>query len=436
VRCLRCGNDNSEENRFCGMCGAKLLPEAAGVASTPASVGSASAVAASAPAQAAAMRSSTLSSTGTSTSQRPQAATISRPPDPEPEDAPEDGPFITGPSFLGLNAPPPRKRTSLSAEPHADSSSDHLDYLLEDEEEPRRGGAGKFILILLALALAAGFGYLRWKSQGIPLLGLAAKRPPVAAEDSDTPDSSSTAAPAANTPAANTTSAPAAPPTTQSVTTQSPTAPPVATEPTTEPATQPAADSSSGASPAASNAAATPDAANTPASTPPSASEAAGSSDASNSSPDAETAAPRPAVKNPAPPPSRSAPKSKPRAAAEPISKPHAGFARAASAPTNSVDAVTEAQKYLYGRGATQDCERGLRLLKPAAAQANPKAMIEMGALYSAGLCTPHDLPTAYRWFAMALRKDPDNQSVQTDLQKLWREMTQPERQLAIKLSQ
>ena len=100
------------------------------------------------------------------------------------------------------------------------------------------------------------------------------------------------------------------------------------------------------------------------------------------------------------------------------------------------MDAVTEAQKYLYGRGATQDCERGLRLLKPAAAQANPKAMIEMGALYSAGLCTPHDLPTAYRWFAMALRKDPDNQGVQTDLQKLWREMTQPERQLAIKLSQ
>ena len=99
-------------------------------------------------------------------------------------------------------------------------------------------------------------------------------------------------------------------------------------------------------------------------------------------------------------------------------------------------DPVSEAQKYIYGRGASQDCERGMRLLKPAAAQANPKAMIEMGALYSAGLCTPHDLPTAYRWFAMALRKQPDNQAVQADLQKLWGEMTQPERQLAIKLSQ
>jgi TPR repeat protein len=97
---------------------------------------------------------------------------------------------------------------------------------------------------------------------------------------------------------------------------------------------------------------------------------------------------------------------------------------------------VAEAQKYLYGKGVTQNCSRGLGILKPAAEHANPKAMIEMGALYSAGLCTPRDLPTAYRWFAMALRKDPDNQSVQTDLEKLWGEMTQPERQLAMKLTQ
>ena len=104
--------------------------------------------------------------------------------------------------------------------------------------------------------------------------------------------------------------------------------------------------------------------------------------------------------------------------------------------PVKPLDPVIEAQKYIYGKGVRQDCDRGMRILKPAADKANPKAMIEMGALYSAGLCTPHDLPTAYRWFALALRKDPDNQAVQTDLQKLWGEMTQPERQLAIKLSQ
>jgi TPR repeat protein len=83
-----------------------------------------------------------------------------------------------------------------------------------------------------------------------------------------------------------------------------------------------------------------------------------------------------------------------------------------------------------------QDCDRGLRQLKPAAEQSNPKAMISLGALYSTGVCTPRDLPTAYRWFALALRKQPENASLQDDLQKLWSQMTQPERQLAIKLSQ
>jgi len=119
----------------------------------------------------------------------------------------------------------------------------------------------------------------------------------------------------------------------------------------------------------------------------------------------------------------------------KPVAADVAPKPRAVSKPVK-VDPVSEAQRYIYGKGVRQDCDRGLRLLKPAADQANPKAMIEMGALYSAGLCTPHDLPTAYRWFALALRKEPDNQSVQTDLQKLWGEMTQPERQLAIKLSQ
>ena len=133
------------------------------------------------------------------------------------------------------------------------------------------------------------------------------------------------------------------------------------------------------------------------------------------------------------------APVAKPKPA--PVEPTHAAHVEAAPKPRvvskpAVADPVTEAQKYIYGKGVRQDCDHGLRILKPAADQANPKAMIEMGALYSAGLCTPRDLPTAYRWFALALHKQPDNASVQTDLQKLWSEMTQPERQLAIKLSQ
>jgi TPR repeat protein len=71
-----------------------------------------------------------------------------------------------------------------------------------------------------------------------------------------------------------------------------------------------------------------------------------------------------------------------------------------------------------------------------AAGQSSAKAMISLGTLYSTGTCTPRDLPTAYRWFALALHKEPDNQALQDDLQKLWSQMTQPERQLAIRLSQ
>jgi TPR repeat protein len=110
--------------------------------------------------------------------------------------------------------------------------------------------------------------------------------------------------------------------------------------------------------------------------------------------------------------------------------------AAAKPAVAKSVDSVTEAERYIYGRGVAQDCDRGLRLLKPAAEQSNVKAMISLGALYSTGTCTPRDLPTAYRWFALALHKEPDNQVLQTDLQNLWSKMTPPERQLAIKLSQ
>ena len=108
--------------------------------------------------------------------------------------------------------------------------------------------------------------------------------------------------------------------------------------------------------------------------------------------------------------------------------------AAAKPSPSKAMDRVNEAERYVYGRGAPQDCDRGVRLLKIE--QSDARAMILLGELYSTGTCTPRDLPTAYRWYAMALHKQPENQSLQNDLQKLWSKMTQPERQLAIKLSQ
>lgn len=411
MRCPRCGNENSDSNRFCGMCGGTLLPAPAPV---PAAADRVAATVPSAPARP--NPSSSRDSGGV-----------------------QDSPVISGPSFLGLNDPGPRRTGGVSDDPRGSPSSGNLDYLLQDEEEPSGGGGAKFVLILLALALAVGFGYLRWKNHGLPWLNLGANKP-AATQNSDGSDANSIPPPSSSAPSSTPSGAAS-------------TTPPSITPAPETPAVQPAADSPNSASPATSHATTNP-AGNAPANAAPATSDAAPSGDAMKSGAE-PTAVATPAAKDKnkdknkdkdtdtaandtaadeadsnSPPADRS--KSNAAVATPvPAPKPHAAIPRAALA-----DNVAEAQKYIYGRGVAQDCERGMRLLKPAANQSNPKAMVEMGALYSAGLCTPHDLPTAYRWFALALRKDPDNQAVQTDLQKLWGEMTQPERQLAIKLSQ
>ena len=400
MRCSRCGNDNPEQNRFCGMCGATLL----------------------APASA---RSEPLAAPPVPTPIRAETTPVRTQEVPRPS-APvhEDSPSISGPSFLGLSDPRPRSavsrsRGSLSIDPHSATRPGNVDYLLEDDEEGQGSGAWKYILILLALALAVGFGYLRWKNEGLAWLNLAAKKPSTTAQDAGS-DGSSSPVPAppevtADSPTAAATQ-PSAPPT------QAPNGSTTNT-PLSAPAETAAGGNTAASTGAPSAAAAVPkgdDAAN-PASasdkgTSPSAKDSAAESGSGDAA--ADDASPQPAPK---PKPVATTPTAKPRAAMNPVP---------------AADPVSEARKYLYGKGAPQDCDRGMRILKPAANQANAKAMIEMGALYSAGLCAPHDLPTAYRWFAMALRKEPDNTAVQADLQKLWSEMTQPERQLAIKLSQ
>jgi hypothetical protein len=341
--------------------------------------------------------------------ERPHAAPRDTQPRPE-----EDRQTISGPSFLGLADPPrsaTRSRGSLSIDPH--SHSGNLDYLLEDEEEPQGGGAGKIFVILIALALAVGFGYLRFKTHGFPWASAGTNKPAASAEPapSDTSANTPTAAAPSSTPEAQPT--PTQPAPSQPAPSS---AAPSNSSPPHDNATANPADSKADKNSAPPAAAPTPDNASKPAEP----SQANENSDAAASTDD--SASDKEADASPA-----AEPAPKPKAAA-PMAKPHA-----ASKP---LDRVAEAQRYLYGKGVPQDCDRGLRELKPLANQGDPKAMIELGALYSAGLCTPHDLPTAYRWFAMALRKDPSNDAVQTDLQKLWSEMTQPERQLAIKLTQ
>jgi hypothetical protein len=315
---------------------------------------------------------------------------------------------------LNHSEPANRTRGSLSIDPRAGSSRD-LDYLLEDDEEQRGGGKGKFVVIVLVLLVAGAFGYVRWKNQAWPFQPAPAKPAQTAAANDD---SNSPTPPSSGTPSQG------APPSTTGDGTAAQNVKPETGSEAANPAPVPSA-------------------------TPSDATSAENSSAGSARQPSSHTDATLPKVpskeigiRKPVPVTSKAAPAAGPKSKApvrSSVNKPFPGAVARPSAPAVAAqksDPVGEAKKYLYGRGAPQSCEHGMHLLRPAAEQSNPKAMVEMGALYSAGLCTPRDLPTAYRWFALALRKEPENVSLQSDLKKLWGEMTQPERQQAIKLSQ
>jgi hypothetical protein len=435
VRCGRCGNENAATNRFCGMCGTPLVATAPAAAQPPAAAPTGNVAAPkpvgvpvqpvpvpSAPRQSEATplpESARFRSTNVETARAPLRSDVRpsevrpnevrpseirpsevRPSDVRPREARSSSPpVITGHSFLGLSSPGPAVDRHAENDPLRPSSN--LDYLLEDEEEEPRRGWGKLVLIVVALALAVGFGYLHFKQTGFDGLTAGDKKPAAAKPAADAApgvDSGGSAAPAASD------------------------------------NTVPATAAGGAGTPAATGAAASPaQAAPAPAQSAPAQTTAppaqtapaqAGPSQAAPGDPNlpaASTSSPAAAPDNPAP--TAQVPPPAPKAAPKP-------------APARPIDPVTNAERYIYGRGVRQDCDHGLRLLKPPAEQSNAKAMILLGALYSTGTCAPRDLPTAYRWFALALHKEPDNQALQDDLQKLWSQMTPPERQLAIKLSQ
>jgi hypothetical protein len=207
----------------------------------------------------------------------------------------------------------------------------------------------------MALALALGFGYLRWRQGGFDWLNAGNKRSAPASDVSQnnaspSPDSSSAAAPPAPDNSTSQSAGGKATPAPNSAA-----APPDSTTTQTTPSQNPAADSSPKTNTTQD---ASPNPAQKPADTAtPSASTSPAGADPS---PSTESTAPAPKVE----------PKVKERKPAP---------AKPAAAPL--YDSVAEAERYIYGRGARQDCDHGVRLLKTTA-QSNPKAMISLGALY------------------------------------------------------
>ena len=127
----------------------------------------------------------------------------------------------------------------------------------------------------------------------------------------------------------------------------------------------------------------------------------------------------------------KAASKAKPaqHAAVSPAPKP----ALTVTASSTGDAAFRKGEAYLYGRGVPENCDEAVKYLKEASAKSHARARSTFGTMYATGHCVPRDLPTAYSWFAQALRVDPNNQILEKDLSAVWNQMTPRERQLATK---
>ena len=85
-------------------------------------------------------------------------------------------------------------------------------------------------------------------------------------------------------------------------------------------------------------------------------------------------------------------------------------------------------EKYLYGRGAPQNCNQALKYFRSAADEDNAPAMSHLGAMYASGNCVTMNRVAAYNWFAKAQNADPGNRWRERNMNMLWRDMTPKER--------
>ena len=339
--CPKCGEVNSSNFLFCGMCGTILDPARKATALTP----QAPRAAESRPAQPA------TPPPVAPTPAPPRAATINQP-----------VPAISGPSLLGLD--------TGSVDDLRDRAFSGL-ASYGQPDEPRRAGKEVLLTIVLLIALA-GAGWWTYKNY-IRVAG--SHQATVKTSPSETTTPPENQAPTPSEKPAEKSDAQAAPATPEN-TSNDANATPASTTPVKSPAPQ--------------------------------ATKAAEHSVEKTPQPD-----------TPAPTPVRH----EVSATRIPASKP---------APADPADALfRRGQGYLYGRNGTEDCTNALKYLKMAADQQHAKARSMMGTMYATGHCVPRDLPSSYRWFALALRVDPNNSVLEKDLSAVWNQMTPPERQLA-----
>jgi hypothetical protein len=375
VRCTHCGYDNSPEYRFCGMCGASLAHPPAPEAQPP-------------------IRDVRPVGTGSGNV--------------APEFTPEAAP-VNGPSFLGL------------ADEPSENPKHEFHYLYEDE--PPRSHAG-LIMVLLVIAIAGAAIGWQWHHSGFPFNSQ--RTPGQSASSSESGSASATRDTHVDNPATGASSvAPANPE--KSVPLPTDAAPSDNASSTGTPSGNPST-SNNNDNDAAPNSGTTSAKGHESSAERSTAAKKAASNESNTNESNTEEAETTP----PAAVPARSRVT---KTSSRTPSKPQARRAveDQEPAPVASPDADLElaGEKYLYGTGVPQNCARANSSLRTAAQHGNTKAQTVLGTMYATGHCVTRDLPTAYRWFARALHKDPQNSRISADLQVLWRQMSPQEKQLA-----
>lgn len=385
-QCRSCGQKNPPGNRFCGMCGTALeadrrraerrVVRATGFAR----------------AQGVAAQGSTSSPETAPALDPAHHAASSYLGAPPPSSKKPRGEWVrsSGSSFLGLE-------DGLEDEGPADDS----DYLLTDEE-PRSGGAWR---ALLALAILAAVGYLVLKNWDSPTFAAAIAQIKNRTQGSSTQEAKPQSPPSPEQPSAST---------------DANAAPGNAEKESSKPA-EPKKSGPEGAtkSDAKSNSAQD---------------KTAVSPEDSSANKNDEVASNKESEKSAKAIPEEDRNEKTDSAAASESKTEKTGTSQeSANAAVPAQDLYERGQAYLSGHGAPQSCDQGVVYTRAAAQQGNPKAAVQMGALYATGRCVSQDRAQAYNWFSEALRNDPNNEYVERSRSTLWAQMTSEERQRAAK---
>ncbi len=388
IPCIYCNHSNPASHRFCGMC-SKALPDLVkksakpieGVSGAPIP-GSGVGLAGRAPDRRA-FDQEVVPSLTTKDSDSARTGTAAPPQTPPPQI-----PHSSGPIRVDVRQPEARRVPAVDDNPNRD-----LSYLLQDDHVPARTSRAPFVIGALLLAAVAAFFALRGGSKPTP-----APTDSVAGDMASTPLTDEPPVKAA------THSKPA-----DAQPSASPVMEPGKMEPGKIEPKQPEQ-----AEPQPQSEAAKPS------------EKAAAATGESTSAPVAgEISQPSVAAEAPAP---KLTPKAVPKIAPTRASakKPSPGRQQAAEAEDSGPVVSSVA-------AASSDCEKQLPSLRRAAGKGDAKARADLGLIYYAGRCVPRDLPTAYRWYALALRSAPDSPQVSAQLEAIWKQMSPAERQLALK---